>query len=261
MAKYTIIAENDESQWDDVTGEVYHFPSRYLKHLEPGTKVIYYKGKMRDRYYEDRRLSPDPHYFGIAEIGEVSPDLTSTKRDYFANIVGFQMFNRAVGIRHNDELLEQIPPNRESNYWRDGVREIDEEIYDKIVNLSELSETDANLHLNDNDQGSDEALTSTEGAKKSRYTTVYERDQRLRRMAIKIHGLSCVACGFNFERHYGEWGKGFVHVHHIKPVSETGETVVNPKTDLTVLCANCHSMVHRKKSVTLTVEDLKKRLR
>ncbi|WP_406874901.1 hypothetical protein [Acinetobacter baumannii] len=25
----TVIVENDISQWDDLTGEVYHFPKRY----------------------------------------------------------------------------------------------------------------------------------------------------------------------------------------------------------------------------------------
>ena len=28
--QYTIITENDESEWDDKTGEKYHFPSRYV---------------------------------------------------------------------------------------------------------------------------------------------------------------------------------------------------------------------------------------
>jgi len=37
---YTIITENDESQWDDDTGVLYHFPKKYLKHLQPGTNVI-----------------------------------------------------------------------------------------------------------------------------------------------------------------------------------------------------------------------------
>ena len=32
---------------------------------------------------------------------------------------------------------------------------------------------------------------------------------------------------------------------------------MNPKTDMTVLCPNCHSMIHRKKSKTLTIEELK----
>ena len=32
----TIIVENDVSQWEDRTGEVYHFPKRYRELLLPG---------------------------------------------------------------------------------------------------------------------------------------------------------------------------------------------------------------------------------
>ena len=34
----------------------------------------------------------------------------------------------------------------------------------------------------------------------------------------------------------------------------------DPKTDLAILCANCHRMVHRKKSTTLTIDELKSKL-
>ena len=85
----------------------------------------------------------------------------------------------------------------------------------------------------------------------------YERDSHLRSQAIKIHGLSCMACGFNFFETYGELGKGFIHVHHINPLSSSKEHFVNPEIDLTVLCPNCHSMVHRNKNHILTVEELK----
>jgi 5-methylcytosine-specific restriction protein A len=66
-----IIVENDESQWKDETGEIYHFPKRYLPILTPGQRVIYYKSRLRNPDYAAQRLSADPHYFGIAEIGQV----------------------------------------------------------------------------------------------------------------------------------------------------------------------------------------------
>jgi 5-methylcytosine-specific restriction protein A len=55
-------------------------------------------------------------------------------------------------------------------------------------------------------------------------------------------------------------GEGFVHVHHVTPVSEIGPGyVVNPATDLVPLCPNCHAMAHRS-SPPLAVEALKKLL-
>jgi predicted HNH restriction endonuclease len=69
-----------------------------------------------------------------------------------------------------------------------------------------------------------------------------------------------MACGFNFEAQYGELGKGFIHVHHNKPISEMGPTRINPYSDLSVLCPNCHAMIHRKKDRTLSVEELKEKI-
>ncbi|MED4046764.1 HNH endonuclease, partial [Priestia aryabhattai] len=64
--------------------------------------------------------------------------------------------------------------------------------------------------------------------------------------------------GFNFEEVYGERGRDFIEIHHIKPLSSLKEAVaINPKTDLVPLCANCHRMIHRRKNEVLTVEQLK----
>ena len=88
------------------------------------------------------------------------------------------------------------------------------------------------------------------------YTTRYERDPRLKEQAIKIHGTSCMVCGFSFGESYGKLGDGFIEVHHIRPISE-GSREVNPETDLVCLCSNCHEMIHRKRDHVLTVEELK----
>jgi 5-methylcytosine-specific restriction protein A len=56
---------------------------------------------------------------------------------------------------------------------------------------------------------------------------------------------------------YGDIGKGFIHVHHLKPVSQIGETYeVDPINDLRPVCPNCHAMLHRPEE-TLTIEELK----
>jgi len=42
-----------------------------------------------------------------------------------------------------------------------------------------------------------------------------------------------MACQFNFAEKYGDVGTGYIHVHHVKPVSELDEeVVVDPSTDL-----------------------------
>jgi 5-methylcytosine-specific restriction protein A len=52
-------------------------------------------------------------------------------------------------------------------------------------------------------------------------------------------------------------GKGFIEVHHIKPLFSLDEEVnVNAETDLVPVCSNCHRIIHRKKNAILTVEEL-----
>ena len=64
----------------------------------------------------------------------------------------------------------------------------------------------------------------------------------------RVLGYRCQACSFDFEKRYGEIGKGFIEAHHLRPLSELpeGEQVsLDPKSDFAVLCANCHRMIHR----------------
>jgi 5-methylcytosine-specific restriction enzyme A len=88
--------------------------------------------------------------------------------------------------------------------------------------------------------------TGIEGDKKEKYSNYFERDQRLRYEAIKIHGTICSICGFDFEETYGDIGSGFIEVHHCRPLHlYNGPREVNPRTDLIVVCSNCHRMIHR----------------
>lgn len=113
--RYAVITENDVSQWSDKTGSEYHFPKRYAKYLTPGTTVVYYKGKLKDTNFRDKRLSDEPHYFGFATI-EQDPfkDEGSEKGDLFVTIENYTPFKDAVPnkLPRTDEYIEQIPDNR-----------------------------------------------------------------------------------------------------------------------------------------------------
>ena len=88
---------------------------------------------------------------------------------------------------------------------------------------------------------------------------LYERDKKARDKCIEHNGVACCVCVFDFEQKYGEIGKGFIHVHHIVPLSEIKEkTEVNPITDLKPVCPNCHAMLHKLK---LDIETLKSRIK
>lgn len=99
---------------------------------------------------------------------------------------------------------------------------------------------------------------NTEGKKRLRFVSTYERNQKLREQAINIHGTSCQVCGFNFEKVYGELGKDFIEVHHLIPLNFSEDEVsTNPETDLACVCSNCHKMFHRKRNEILNLNDLR----
>lgn len=254
-----VIAENDVSIWSDQTGVIYHFPKRYSRILLPGVRVVYYKGKLVDKSFSSKRLSPAPHYFGEATIGKVYPDPGSEKGDLFALIDGYKPFEAPVLAKNGSDYLEPIPVSQASNYWRNGVRQIEQSTLESILSQAKLPTPEALVQTDPRVLNSSEEFVSrVEGSRTLYFGVRYERDPKLRTQAIAIHGLACKACGFDFGKTYGPYAAGYIHVHHTQPISDfEGQKLVNPESDLIPLCANCHSVVHRKRDVTLSVEELK----
>ena len=72
--------------------------------------------------------------------------------------------------------------------------------------------------------------------------------------------LFCEACTFDFERKYGELGKGYIECHHRFPLAENTIEQVTALADLAFVCANCHRMLHRDIS-HLNIESLRVKIK
>lgn len=257
---YAVVTENDESQWSDDTGVLYHFPRRYAALLTPGTRVAYYKGRLTEAQYAAVRLSRQPHYFGTAVIGNVFPDRNSSKGDLFATIDEYQRFSTPVLAKDDGgRYIESIPPSRAANYWRDGVRQIQAATFLHIVTQSGslfAGEPSPPAALLADASGDLESLE--EGNPSRRYVTVYERDPRYRKQAIAIHGVACHGCGEDLGKTYGTYAQDLIHVHHVVPVSTyEAPRRIDPATELVPVCPNCHAVIHRKRSETLSIAALR----
>lgn len=103
----------------------------------------------------------------------------------------------------------------------------------------------------------------SEGATKTITVNAYERDPATRRACIAYHGAVCQCCGFDFEKTWGEHGKGFIHVHHIRPLRTLGpDYQIDPVNELVPLCPNCHAMIHRgNEAKPLSVKELRAMMR
>ena len=151
-----------------------------------------------------------------------------------------------------DDVIATVP----TDYLKDFFRgyQWDSQLIKKIRQHSVEEYNEDNTTISERST----AESYTEGKKKQYYTTRYERDSRNRKEAIRIHGTKCMICDFDYEIAYGELGKGYIEVHHIKPLaSEDEEVTINPETDLICVCANCHRMLHRYKNYIVSVDELK----
>lgn len=87
--------------------------------------------------------------------------------------------------------------------------------------------------------------TCTEGAVRRIQVNRYERDHQARQACLAAHGTRCCICGFGFGGFYGDEASDYIHVHHIRPLSEIGgEYVIDPVNDLRPVCPNCHAVLH-----------------
>ncbi|MBI3877011.1 MAG: HNH endonuclease [Verrucomicrobia bacterium] len=100
----------------------------------------------------------------------------------------------------------------------------------------------------------------TEGKPVSVLVNRYERSRKAREACIRHHKALCCVCEFDFAVAYGTLGSGFIHVHHLKPLSEAAEEyVLDPVNDLCPVCPNCHAMLHIRghSKPPFTIEELK----
>ena len=145
-----------------------------------------------------------------------------------------QWFPQQSGISIKPEIITQLEAN-----WFDFIQE------NKYIGKGFVF----------NDEISKGIESYMEGRSKEITQTRYERNPQARKTCLNHHGFSCQICAFNFEKSFGEIGKGFIHVHHINAIAGIGkEYEIDPKNDLIPVCPNCHAMLHSKRPAFSIVE-------
>ena len=139
------------------------------------------------------------------------------------------------------------------NYHITTPTEITKSIFDSLYSL-------AREHTTDEDYGSDEEFS--EGREFERRHKLRERNQAAVTAAKNSfrekHGkLFCQVCGFDFLDRYGELGRDFIEAHHTIPVSTFKGQVKTKLSDIALVCANCHRMLHKRRP-WLEMKDLER---
>ena len=108
-----------------------------------------------------------------------------------------------------------------------------------------------------------QVLSAHEGTARAVTHVRRERDPKLRQAKIDAvvaagGAIACQVCTFDFGLTYGQLGQGYIEVHHVRPLHDSGP-VLTRLEDLAMLCANCHRMVHRARP-WITPDELANRL-
>ena len=83
-----------------------------------------------------------------------------------------------------------------------------------------------------------------------------------KRHYIRDGKLFCSACNFNFEKFYGEVGKGYIEIHHLKPIfayeDKLEQSLNEALKNVAPVCSNCHRVIHRSNDQLLSIPSLQK---
>lgn len=102
--------------------------------------------------------------------------------------------------------------------------------------------------------------SAMEGARIEQRTYRRKRDQRLRNAALKnAHGI-CAVCDVDYSKILDGEGVEVLEVHHIGQLSNLDAPELHTLSDLAVVCANCHALIHKKPKNPLSIKELRLKL-
>ena len=227
--------ESYESHWTCRSKNVKIGDRFFLMRLGNDPKGIIGSGQVQSEPYDKLHYDNEKAAEGvIAPRVDIHFDCLSTypiisENELKNNFKGFNWFPQQSGVSIPDDISNKL-----------------QDLLDK--------RTEGKVNLNEKD----EFGKILEGKPKKITITSYDRSQKARQECIKHYGLTCVVCGFNFQKTYGDIGKGFIYVHHLRGVADiASETEIDPIEALRPVCANCHAMLHKERPA-YSIDDIKK---
>lgn len=86
------------------------------------------------------------------------------------------------------------------------------------------------------------------------------RNPALRTAALQRAQGQCAGCGVNFVKKWGELGSRCLVVHHKNQMKDLDQPRETRLSELVVVCANCHMMIHANPAKALTISELKRKI-
>jgi hypothetical protein len=126
-----VFAMNDSSEssieYADIPFVSYEYPARYRKRIQPGRPFVYYRGRRRVGGGRQPQV-----YLGTGIVGDIEESATSGR--LICQILDGEEFLEPLPFKNADGTYLE-PGGSRSGYFQQGVREIPEEAFQRIVAL------------------------------------------------------------------------------------------------------------------------------
>lgn len=221
-----------------------------------------------DLYLKHRDALPSKHHPEVQELsrllGRLGRALGLSESDSFRNANGVYMklgnFRRWDPEYIKDGKTGLAKGNKDEGLVWDEFANEPTKLAAVVIAIREAIEgqTATPSELEGGDEPDIEE--AEEGKVLTRLHRFRERNRSLvkakKQEVLKKHGrLRCEACSFDFAEAYGPAGEGVIDVHHTRPVHTLKPGEKTKLSELVLLCANCHRMVHSSRK-WLTVEQV-----
>lgn len=165
------------------------------------------------------------------------------------NFLRFDPDYKGSGLTSGGKLEQEIWDEFSSR--KDDLRKVSKSIID---NLPEVIQSD-------NTEPDEEDFEFEEGKVLTKLHKIRERSslivKKKKELVMKTMGkLSCEVCDFDFKEFYGDLGLGMIECHHTKPVSTIKKGETTKLTDLSIVCSNCHRVIHKTRPM-LGIKELR----
>jgi predicted HNH restriction endonuclease len=103
-------------------------------------------------------------------------------------------------------------------------------------------------------------LSALEGLRTETVRYVRGRSRQLRDRVLKDSDGTCCVCDVDYKTILYGKGARVLQVHHRKQLAATDAPGITNQSDLAVVCANCHMLIHMNPKIALSVEELRRML-
>jgi predicted HNH restriction endonuclease len=100
-------------------------------------------------------------------------------------------------------------------------------------------------------------VEANEGERYTIEATFRERNRVLIEAKKANSDYHCEVCNMSFKEIYGKIGEKYIIAHHIEPIGSRNNGSKTTLDDISLVCANCHDMLHRY-DPPMSIGELKK---